>query len=837
VLLLVLSPVLLIHSLAIALLDRTLPWRRTLYLGSDDDKFTGYSLRAARLKGGRQRLPAAHRRHLLKHLPRLLNVIRGNMSLIGPAPQAIDETDIEVPTGSSIRPGFTGLHQLSRVWDKSADAHPEYDRFYELNSSFGLDLWILWRTLLFLLLGRHAGLRLAVSRWERDPSWREGLPPRLRAIPQRRKGFPRLRTAWAVAALVVAVLPGLVTSLQARQDLEGARRALLEARRAAQALQPELANLALTKGQEDFDRADRRLHSWTTWGIGAIPGLNNNLQVARDIADTGDLLVESGREGLSVLQGMPIRDGKIVAPFKDGVLDIAPLREARQPADRMLDHIARARRQVAGSPTLLLFPSVAAARRNALETLQQAEEQAEIAAGAAFLLPRIFGGDGPKRWVLGAENSSELRGRGGFVGSFGILTADQGRASLENFTSITTLPPISGELSILASVDPEYARQYAFLGGLSAWANTTMSPDFNKAGALFLARLEPALQQEFDGMITLDPTGLSYLLKATGPVQVEGIEEAVTADNIVNLSLNELYFRFEDDNPDRRELLTDIAAAVWGRVFNSPDLNPRALFDALARSASERRMVMYAVDPEEQKAIERLGLAGRVEQGPDDYLLLLAQNFGENKADYYLTRHMTYTGSFDHDGNLDARLSVRVHNTAPKDAPLPSYIAGERERIELDAGISRSFFSLFVPDRAQLRGLIVDGTPSGDVDNSLELGRRRLGHTVELRAGESTTFTYIYRIPNAIRDGRYRLVVQNQSTVISDELAIRLTPPPGASIEDRETFGRGEELVWEGKADRTIEFSAGIRTSALQSMMRQMTDWLSRPVGGAGRER
>lgn len=830
--LILLAPLFLLHALYTMATSRRLPWRRVQYLGAAGKAFSGLSLRGPHVTARTVSRYQSHRWQLVKHLPRLLNVISGEMRLVGPEPRPVTESTGE-PQPLADRPGFTSLRQLSRFRDKPEDGHPEYDRFYELNRSFGLDLWILWRTLLFALLGRTTGLRLAVSKWERNPAWREGLPPRVRAIPRREKRFVRRWMAWAGAAVLVAAVPGFIVSQQARQDMEAARKALLEARAAAQALQPERADLALNTAQQDFNRANRRLRSWATWGIQATPGLNNNLQVARDIAGTGDLLVQAGKQGIAVLQAMPIREGTIAAPFKDGVLDVAPLREAREPANQMLDLIARARHQVAGSPTSFVLPGVSAGRHNAIETLREAERQAQTAAAAAFLLPRVFGDDGSKTWVLGAENSSELRGRGGFVGSFGILSADQGRVSLDDFNSVSSLPRLSADLSSLETVDPEYARQYAFMGGVGAWANTTMNPDFKGAGALFLNRLEPVLQQEFDGMITLDPTGLSYLLRATGPVQVEGIEEEVTAGNIVDLSLNELYFRFADDNPDRRELLTDIAAAVWERVLTSPELDSRALFDALARSASERRMVMYAADPQEQAAVERLGLGGRVEQGPGDYLLLLAQNFGENKADYYLTREMTYAGTFDHEGNLDARLSVTVRNTAP-DAPLPSYIAGEREGIELEAGLSRSFFSLFVPERAQAQGLLVDGTPSPVLDNSLELGRRRLAYTVELKAGESTTLTFLYRIPDAIREGHYRLLVQNQSTVVPDHLTIRLTPPPGATVDGRETFERGDDLVWEGKADRRVELSARVKRSTVQSMRHRVTEWLSRPVGGSG---
>lgn len=829
------APLLLLHAAYAGLVQRIVPWQSRKFCGPSGKPFRAFSLRS------KVRVPAAthkgSRRHLVRQAPRLLNVVAGQMALVGPEPLPGEAGSEASPTDrSAVRPGIIGLRQLSGARDKPGEKHPEYDRFYERNRSFGLDIWLMWRTLVFLATGRSTGLRLAVKRWERDPAWRDGAPQRVRAIPRRKGPTPwRRALLMLVGVVVVAGLPGLVGSYQARGSLEEGRRALAQVQNAALRLEPGVAEAALDQAAQSFALAGRQLNSPATLGLRAIPGLNNNLQVARAVAEAGEILVLAGRRGMVVLESLPIQDGRVAAPFSEGVLDVASFAAAREPAQQMHQHVSRARDRVTQSPTGFLLPPVASARDDALLALDAAQHQAEVAAAAAFLIPRVFGGESPKTWVLGAENSSELRGRGGFIGSFGILHTEGGRASLGDFTSVSgNLPRISAGLQSLEMVDPEYARQYSWLGGVGAWANLMMNPDFAGGAQLFLSKLEPVMDARFDGLIALDPTGLSYLLEATGPVNVDGIPQPITSENIVELSLNELYIQFEDDNPDRRELLTDIAGAVWESVLTTPNLDPRAILDALIRAAGERRMVMYAVDAREQQAIETLGLGGRVEQTDGDYLLLVGQNFGENKADYYLTRAMDYEGTFDLDGNLDARLRVTVTNTAPADTRLPSYIAGERDGIDLGAGRARTFFSVFVPQRAQLRSLHVDGQPSGDLDNSEELGKRRMGRFVELGAGESQTFTIAYRLPNAIRDGTYSLSIQNQSTVVPDQLSINLELPPTSEISGRSGFARGDALVWTGDANRDIVLAADISTSWLGSLAQRVVDQLSRPVFQAG---
>lgn len=105
----------------------------------------------------------------LDELPQLLLVPFGRMSLVGPRPKMPDWAEpIDSVHGfvrTRIRPGCTGLWQVSRdVHSRVADC-PDYDYYYVRNACLRLDLWILWRTLL-LFVGSSEGISLAhVPRW------------------------------------------------------------------------------------------------------------------------------------------------------------------------------------------------------------------------------------------------------------------------------------------------------------------------------------------------------------------------------------------------------------------------------------------------------------------------------------------------------------------------------------------------------------------------------------------------------------------------------------------------------------------------------------------------
>ena len=63
----------------------------------------------------------------------------------------------------------------------------------------------------------------------------------------------------------------------------------------------------------------------------------------------------------------------------------------------------------------------------------------EVAAETTRLLPGLLGGDGSRRWFVAVLSTSELRGAGGLLGNYAVLTADDGEVALERSGAIAEL--------------------------------------------------------------------------------------------------------------------------------------------------------------------------------------------------------------------------------------------------------------------------------------------------------------------------------------------------------------------------------------------------------------
>jgi exopolysaccharide biosynthesis polyprenyl glycosylphosphotransferase len=99
------------------------------------------------------------RRTSLDELPQILNVINGDMSIVGPRPEMafiVDQYDEFQRERLKVKPGITGLWQISADRAKQIHDNIEYDLYYVENASPLLDLAIIIRTIFGVIKGRGA---------------------------------------------------------------------------------------------------------------------------------------------------------------------------------------------------------------------------------------------------------------------------------------------------------------------------------------------------------------------------------------------------------------------------------------------------------------------------------------------------------------------------------------------------------------------------------------------------------------------------------------------------------------------------------------------------------
>lgn len=178
------APFLLVALVAIPLDSRGSPFYRTRRVGLDGEEFEVVKLRTM-VTGAEQmgaglavtenderitRVGALLRRTSLDEVPNLVNVLRGEMSIVGPRPTVPAQVEryTERQRGRlSVRPGITGWAQVNGRTGLDWNERIELDLWYIDNRSARLDAEILKRTVAVVLSGEGV-YRGATPAW-RDP--------------------------------------------------------------------------------------------------------------------------------------------------------------------------------------------------------------------------------------------------------------------------------------------------------------------------------------------------------------------------------------------------------------------------------------------------------------------------------------------------------------------------------------------------------------------------------------------------------------------------------------------------------------------------------------------
>ena len=127
------------------------------HTGAADDDDSWWA--ELRLDPRETRLGAVLRRYAIDELPQLVNVLMGDMSLVGPRPELPSEvtrSGVDATGRFPVKPGLTGLAPGSAGRDRSLDVSRRIDTDYAENWSLALDLTILRKTFAAALRGGGA---------------------------------------------------------------------------------------------------------------------------------------------------------------------------------------------------------------------------------------------------------------------------------------------------------------------------------------------------------------------------------------------------------------------------------------------------------------------------------------------------------------------------------------------------------------------------------------------------------------------------------------------------------------------------------------------------------
>jgi lipopolysaccharide/colanic/teichoic acid biosynthesis glycosyltransferase len=100
------------------------------------------------------------RKYSIDELPQLLNIIKGDMSFVGPRPHLVEEVN-QYPEHNRqlllLKPGLTGMAQINGRSSLSFEEEMKHEMFYLKNWSLWLDGVIIAKTIMVVFKGENAG--------------------------------------------------------------------------------------------------------------------------------------------------------------------------------------------------------------------------------------------------------------------------------------------------------------------------------------------------------------------------------------------------------------------------------------------------------------------------------------------------------------------------------------------------------------------------------------------------------------------------------------------------------------------------------------------------------
>jgi hypothetical protein len=332
------------------------------------------------------------------------------------------------------------------------------------------------------------------------------------------------------------------------------------------------------------------------------------------------------------------------------------------------------------------------------------------------------------------QNPAEPRASGGNPGALALIGTDGGRISLVQQATTADFPRFPEPVLPLPKAT---AGVYGNLTGRFL-QDVTLTPRFELSASLASEMWAQRFGTRVDGVLSIDPVALGYLLAATGPIDLPTGDQ-LTADNAADLLLNGVYQRYPD-GAEQDAFFAAASAAVFERISGG-SFDATKLIGALAQAGEERRVLVWSAAEDEQALLAGttlIDLLPTAEQQADAFGVYVNDTTG-SKMGYYLDVQ-TETGVAQCGSNGQVLgLRLKVTNTAPADAAtsLSSYITGAGQA-GVTPGNFRFNIAVYTPPGSYTQGVQRDGADlpvQPALDGDFPLSQFRL----ELAPGESTT--------------------------------------------------------------------------------------------------
>lgn len=564
---------------------------------------------------------------------------------------------------------------------------------------------------------------------------------------RRRRWVKVLATSGAVAVVIVAAAAWLWTrAITIKDELNAASTLIAPLRTQVSSEDTTAAKSTVEQLRVHTSNAKHGTEDpiWTL--ASAIPGAGANFAAVTEISQSAD---DVARLGLTPLvKAFDSLDWKTLVP-SGRPANLDPLKSAAP-------SVASAAYAVRASSARLdqidadgLLVQIAGPLIEARKQLRDVTKVLDASADASRLLPDMMGAETPRKYLLMIQNNAELRASGGIPGALAVLELNNGKLSLGEQGSASEIGAVSPVLAVDDVQQQIYSKR---LGKYMQDVNLT--PDFPTAAATAQAMWEKNRGERVDGVISIDPVALSYLLDATGPVRIGGPElpqmemlglpTELNEKNVVRTLLSDVYAKIEE--PKLQDAYFAGVAQEIFRTVSAGHNDPKSLLAGITRGVAESRIKLWSAAQPEQTVIGTYPLGGAI-SGPSVPAAQFGVYFNDGtgaKMDYYVKRTVQVLKSCPRDGYEEVTVRVTSKNTAPDDAgtTLPAYVTGDGV-FGVPPGSVQTNVVAYGPVQAQIESATVDGRKTNFAPY-LHSNRPVGVLAIRLAPGESKTVDYTF---------------------------------------------------------------------------------------------
>lgn len=533
---------------------------------------------------------------------------------------------------------------------------------------------------------------------------------------------------------VIAVLLGGI-ALLAYQQLSSARDDLDRATVQATNLRTALtggnvtdAQAALTSLQDDVDSADSTLDGALFSFAAKVPFVGKNIAAVRTVTSAVKHIANSGLPPLVEVADQ--FNAKTFNP-RGGAIDVAAIAKIGPNIEQASTVMDAAAKKISSVDADALLGAVQKPVRDAQRKVRDAATVATRASTASAIVPEML--TGTHDYLLLFQNNAEIRATGGLPGAWAVLQIRNGAISLGaqgNGASMGDLPSDVTSISDeeLDLFDTQLVRDFR---------NINFTPDFPRAAAIGAKVLAQERGIDVDGVISLDPVTLSYLLNGTGSITLSD-STVLTQNNAVDVLLNSVYV----DYPDGLAQDAFFASAtdkILAKVLNGAG-NPTEVLSALTRAAHERRIAIWSSDKAIQTRLSGTQIAGELPTGDSarSAIGFYLNDATGAKMQYYLDYDLAAKATkCSEAGVQEYDTEMTLTSTAPADAAdLPVAIKGPG--FGAVPGTMLMNLYVYAPDGGKVTALTIDGKETTAFPGRHH-GRGVMQVTVELAPGQTTT--------------------------------------------------------------------------------------------------